>query len=375
MRLGRVYKRVHYLSQAERLTRAGEFDRVFVVYDKGLSALPNDGHLLLHRAMAQARARLFDEAEGALLEAMELHPSLWIYPLYLGQVYYDLGRVEEALKTFRLASSLDPGNSLIQAYVGLAGMALGRMDEGHGELLGWVRTANAAWQGRMLLLCETYLTNHPDVCWPLERLVSKEEKETRSRRLMGLIGDAMERGVIRVWHGVAKVLAALRFMTDPDTRRARMAFLEGSLHYDLEEYDAARVAFSTSLELEPERALTRLRLTDLCLQREDYAGALRLLDNGQEKEEEWPPAKLEIQGLALFHEGRYLEALGRLGDLASSQPQEYLLAYYVGLCHLRLGDRQRARSWFEKAAGRLNPGIVQLRLEEMMRVRRLVSEG
>jgi len=373
MRLGLVYKRVHFLSQAERLARAGEFDQALVACDKGLSALPNDGHLLLHRAMVQARAGLFVEAEGALLEAMELHPSLSVYPLYLGQVHYDLGRVEEALKTFRLASSLDPSNSLIQAYVGLAGMALGRMDEGHGEVLDWVRTANAAWQSRMLLLCETYLANHPDVCWPLERLVSKEE-EARSRRLAGLIGDAMERGVIRVWHGAAKVLAALRYMTDPATRKARMAFLEGSLHYDLEEYDAAWDAFSESLELEPDRALTRLRLMDLCLQREDYAGALHWLDNGQEKEEEWPPAMLEIWGLALFHEGRYSEALGRLSEIVSSQPQEYLLAYYVGLCHLRLGDRQHARAWFEKAAGRLNPGIVRLRLEEMMRVRRLVSE-
>jgi len=374
MRLGRVYKRVHFLSQVERLSMAGEFDQALVACDKGLSALPNDVHLLFHRAMIQAHAGSFVEAEGALLEAMELHPSLSVYPLYLGQVYYDLGRVEEALKTFRLASSLDPSNSLCQAYVGLAEMTLEREDE-HVELLDWVRTSNARWQSRMLLLCETYLANHPNVSWSLERLVSKEEKEARSRRLAGMIGDAMERGVILVWHGAAKVLAALRYVSDPATRRARMAFLEGSLHYDLEKYDAAWVAFSKSLELEPDRAFTRLRLIDLCLQREDYAGVLRWLDNGQEEEEEKPPAMLEIQGLALFHEGRYWEALGRLGDLASSQPQEYLLAYYVGLCHLRLGDRQRARSWFEKAAGRLNPGIVRLRFEEMMRVRRLVSEG
>ena len=326
MRLGRIYKRVHFLSQAEILARAGEFDQSLVVYDKGLSALPKDGHLLLHRAMVQVRAGLVVEAEGALTEAMELHPSLSVYPLYLGQVYYDLGRVEEALKTFRLASSLDPSNSLIQSYVGLAGMALGRMDEGHDELLDWVRTANAAWQSRMLLLCETYLANHPDVYWPLERLVSQEEKEAHSQRMAGLVGDAMERGVIRVWHGVAKALAALRYMIDPDTRRARRAFLEGSLHYDLEEYDAAWVAFSRSLELEPERAFTRLRLTDLCMQREDYAGALRWLDDGQEKEEERPPVLIEIQGLAQFHEGRYLEALESLDELASSQPQQYLLA-------------------------------------------------
>jgi len=375
MYLGRVYKRARLLSRGERLARAGEFDQALVVYEEGLSGLPNDGHLLLHKAMVQIHAGLLGEAKHTLLGAMKLCPAHSVYPLSLGQVYHDLGEADQAFDTFQLASHLDPTNDLILTYLSLTEMILGRVDEGYGQLVNRVRAANAGCQSRVLLYCETYLANHSDVCRPLERLVSEEEERARSRRLPGRMGDAMERGVIRVWHGAAKLLAALRHLADPATRRARMLFLEGSLRYDLEEHDAAWAAFSESLELEPRRELTRLRLADLCLQKEDYAGALGWLEDDQEKEAGWQTAMLEIQGLALFHEGRYAEALGRLSKLVSLQPQEYLFAYYVGLCHLRLGDLQRARSWFEKAAGRLNPAIVRLRLDEVMRVRRLVSDG
>lgn len=122
------------------------------------------------------------------------------------------------------------------------------------------------------------------------------------------------------------------------------------------------MAFSESLKAESGRALTRLRLADLCLQKRDYAGALGWLTDLQEERGEWQPAILEIEGLALFHEGRHAEALGKLSDLVALQPREYLSPYYVGLCHLRVGDSHSARIWFEKAAGRLNPGIVRLRL-------------
>ena len=374
MWLGRVYRRGRFLSRAESLAAAGDFHRALVVYDEGLSALRNDGHLLLHRALVQARAGRTSEAKGTLLEAMRISPSSPVYPLFLGRIYHDSGEAEEALSTFQSASDLDPSNDLIQTYLGLAAMTLGRVEEGHGGLAKRVCTVNAACQGRVLLYCEAYLVKHWDVSRPLERLVSEADKEAQSRRLLARAGDAVERGLIRVWHGAAEMLAALRYSTDSATRQARRFFLEGSLRYDLEEYDAAWVAFSRSLELEPGRALTGLRLADLCLQRGNYAGALSRLAGGQEERGEWQSAVLEIRGLAMFHEGRYVEALDQLSALVRMRPREYLYPYYVGLCHLRLGDAESARTWFEKAAGRLNPCIARLRLEEMMRVRRLVSD-
>ena len=166
----------------------------------------------------------------------------------------------------------------------------------------------------------------------------------------------------------------MRHLGNPKIGRARLSFLKGSLRYDLEEYDASRAAFSRSLELEPERGLTRLRLADLCLQAGDYSGALGWLHDEGEDTTASSPAILEVQGLALCHQGRYAEALERLQKLAALQPREYLAPYYAAICHRRLGDAQRPRHWFERAAGRRNPGIVRLRLEEMMRVRRLVSD-
>lgn len=227
MHLGRVFRRARYLSQGERLSEAGDFDQALVVYDEGLSALPNDGHFLLHKALAQANAGQPGEAKSTLHEAMELCPRQSVYPLFLGQVHYDLGETEEALDAFQLASRLDPSNDLIKAYLGLTAMTLGQVDEGYAALVERVRAANAGCQGRVLLCCEAYLARHSGASQPLEQLVSKKEGEARSRGLLGPIADAMERGLIRAWHGAARPLTALRYLSNAAARRARTLFLRG----------------------------------------------------------------------------------------------------------------------------------------------------
>ena len=362
------------LTKAEHLAERGCLDEAVETYNEGLSHLPHDGLLTLRMARTQASRGLLAEARKALVEEMERRLDDFVYPLSLGEVYYDSGDLPQALRAFRAASRLDPSNELIKAYLGLTAMGLGDVDEGYPEVLDRVGVVNPGCQGRVLLYCETYLSEHLDTCRPLEQQVAAGERAARSQGFLGRMADLVERGVSRVWHACAGVMAAVRYLGRPRTRRARLSFLNGSLRYDLEEYDASRAAFSTSLELEPERRLTRLRLADLCLQAGDYSGALEWLGEDGEGTGARGPAILEVQGLALCLDGRYAEALERLQALASLQPREYLAPYCAGICHLRLGDRPRARDWFERAAGLRNPGIVRLRLEEMMRVRGLASD-
>ena len=80
---------------------------------------------------------------------------------------------------------------------------------------------------------------------------------------------------------------------------------------------------------------------------------------------------MEVEGLALLQAGETEQALELLERHAELQPTEYLPAYRAGLCRLRLGNMAEARDWFEAAAGRRNPSIVRLRLEEMMRIWRV----
>ena len=368
MCLMETYRKGRFLARAEKWIRAGDLAQALALYDEGLSAMPDDGQILLHKAMTQALAGLSGEAEETLRGAMRLYPGRFTYPLVLGQLYYDLGEAEKALDMFQLASTLDPANDLVHAYLALTSLVLGQARDGYAEVGRWLDSANAGWLSRVLLFCEEHLAGHAGMPRPLERQISEAESANASARMTERMGRAVERGLTRAWHGMAKLLAGSRHVGNPARREARLRFLEGALRYDLEDYVRAGRAFSRSLELEPESELCRLRLADLSLQQEDYAGALRWLSEGQGVEGGWQTARLEIEGLALFHEGRYAEALDRLRQLASLQAQEYLPAYYVGMCYLRLLDRQEARKWFERAVGRPNPDIVGLRLEEASRV-------
>jgi len=338
-----THRRARLLTRAERLSKSEGTERVMELFDDDSCRMCGDGLLILHGALASARSGQMVEARDVLAEQARRHPGDFVYPLFLGQVLYDLGDLPEALEAFRAASRLDPGNELIQAYVDLTGLAQGRLEEGHDRLVDRVSRVNAACRSRVLLLCEGYLAKHAEVCLPLEKQVDAEESKARSRGWLGRAGDTIERGVTRAWHAGAKLLAALRPTVDRTTRRARLDFLEGSLRYDLEELDDSWAAFSTSLDREPGRLLTRLRLADLCLRRGDYAGALEWL--GEEDED----------------------------DAAWRTPLEYLPPYYAGVCQVRLGNGVAARAWFQAAAGRRNPGIVRLRLEEVRRVRGLDS--
>jgi tetratricopeptide (TPR) repeat protein len=66
--------------------------------------------------------------------------------------------------------------------------------------------------------------------------------------------------------------------------------------------------------------------------------------------------------------GRYAQAETALQDAASRGVQDWKLFYYLGMCQVRQGARQQARRWFAAAVEMLNPGITELRLDEMYRV-------
>jgi tetratricopeptide (TPR) repeat protein len=199
-----------------------------------------------------------------------------------------------------------------------------------------------------------------------------QDKQNASRRgsIAGKLGVAAERVLTRTWHAAARLLASLRYLSDNQVRQARLAFLQGSLQYDLGQYGASGESFARALQLEPGRVLTRVRLADLSLKDEDYDSALEILSGIGEDRSEWHPVTCELRGLALLHVGDCEQAIGYLTTWARLQPLEWRPHYYAGLSHLMLGNRQRAREHFQDAVYQMNPGIALLRLEEMIRVYR-----
>ena len=50
-----------------------------------------------------------------------------------------------------------------------------------------------------------------------------------------------------------------------------------------------------------------------------------------------------------YMRGEYLKALGLYKDVYNNKQSDGELAYWVGACHLALGDREHAQEFYEKA--------------------------
>jgi Tfp pilus assembly protein PilF len=85
------------------------------------------------------------------------------------------------------------------------------------------------------------------------------------------------------------------------------------------------------------------------------------------EEERREPEVASLYGGALFETGHYEEAR-YLAIAAARYRQEFVPAYYRGLCDVALGHAKAATEWFVMTAERLNPHVAEKRLAEMMRV-------
>jgi protein O-GlcNAc transferase len=172
--------------------------------------------------------------------------------------------------------------------------------------------------------------------------------------------------------------------------------LLGWSHYHLGEYRAAAIVFKATLRRQPSwdglydgLGWSRLRLGRYHLAIEAFQAALDLSpDHGDaliglgsalfelgRYEAAIPPLDRALRGMAtllgheareapiararlawsLYYVGRHVEALDAFERALRAAPQGAGLYNGLGWCHLRLGDRSRARSAFERALA-LQPG-------------------
>jgi len=338
-----------------RAARSGKPGEAAKAFGRVLAAFPRHARARGRRALALAAAGRVGEAVGEARQAAELAPRNHALPLFLGQIQYDAGRFEEARKAFSAAGRLDPGNRLVQAYLGLALLALGRTREGVELIKAHLLYANESLEARLLSLAEQHLWQRRDRARPLEEQLTPDEG--------GL--DARPAGFgLRLASAVRKTvlfpLAALR------GRKARLSLLAEEA-ISLGDLEGAVTALREAEKAGADQEWVALSLASAYLQLgKAEAAAEQVMRLPEEARRE--PGVAVLVGEALFASGRYAEAREPLATAARRFTREFAPAYYRGLCDIALGQPQAATPWFTEACSRLNPHIAEKRLEEMLRV-------
>jgi tetratricopeptide (TPR) repeat protein len=353
--IGRWWRADREYREAFRLWRSTKPGEAVKAFDRVIETFPKHARAHAQRALALAAAGNTSEAVRAARQAADLSPKSHVPPLALGRVQYDAGRYEEARKAFAAAAKLDPENKLVQAYLGLALLAMDRLKEGAELLKAHLLYANEGMEGRLLTLAEKYLWERRDQARPLEDQLTLDEggHDTRPAGFGLRFASALRKVMLLP-------LAAIR------GRKARFSLLaEEAMSVMNLEGAAAALAEAGKAGADPE--WVAISLAGIHMQMKKPQAAMEQLS--KLPKEAWEdPGLAALIGEALFEAGRYAEAREPLTLAATHFTREFAPSYYRGLVEIALGQPQNATPWFTQACERLNPHIAEKRLAEMLRV-------
>jgi tetratricopeptide (TPR) repeat protein len=136
----------------------------------------------------------------------------------------------------------------------------------------------------------------------------------------------------------------------------------GWSRFRLGRYHLAIEAFQAALDLSPDHGDALIGLGTALFELGRYEAAIPPLQRGLRgmktaagREALEAPAARARFAWSLYYVGRHVEALQAFESALRAAPQGAGLYNGLGWCHLRLGDRQRARQAFERALA-LQPG-------------------
>ena len=378
--------------RGQKLAAQGHFDEAIAAFGQAQVLRPGTVGVYLHRALVLAEMSRWPEAVLALQQAMAVQPDNPVLPLFLGRIYADHADYTNAARWCARSLALNPANYHALALQALIEMASGQLQQGSERLLQplplpvstlqrgvlWcarshvpslLQQANAAMQGRVLLLVEALLLQHAAPA----RTLAQQLLDTSAMHADETIADRMLNGLDRILTRVIVSLRrcsiALRYAFQPATRALQQRFLQAEDAAYRGQLATAHTLYTQVAQQHPDMPYIQERLCEVCYMQGKFREALRHLRRllRQLPDTDQPGTPLYVLlGELCCQVGQYEEARAALAR-AGTAP-DYRLWYYLGLCQLQAGVPQDARRSFAQALRHLHPDIATLRLAEMSRV-------
>jgi len=343
-------------ARACRLLKEGKAEEALAILDALCGRSPR-WWVRLRRAIALDDLGRFGEARADIQNVVNERPQSAPARILSCRIELDAGNPQAALEAAREAARLDPANRLAKAYLGLALLAGGSIAEAYPLLHGISYLMNEDFQSRLLLWCERCLAGQSD---------SRSLEEIIAEELLGAAASTREAIPSRARRWIWAMAARIRH---PISRGFALAAAhERAAEWFLLRWQPgpAGVEYEAALQFKPDDPLIYERLIDTRYELKDYEGVVEAADKLDQRAADPEVAALKT-GAAKFWLRDYEGAVQCLRRSAGSVI-EFWPEYYAGLCELRIGDEREARRWFAKATSRINPRVVEKRLDEVIRV-------
>lgn len=377
MFINQIVKTERLFSKGQKLLKRTKFSEAVETFNQALSINSKYARIYLHKAFALSYIKKHSEAVKSLEKAIELEPSNSVFPMFLGVVHLDHEKHEEASNALENSLHISPTNSLALSYKGLTLLYLRKIDEGYKLLKENIRSTNPDFQSRFMVYCEDFLLKKKELSKSLDEIIASEKKTSHLiqpiRLILKNMSNSIGQFIDKIDYLIPSIFLTILYIFRPQKRKAYVHYLEAEKHKSLNEIEPAIINYKKALELNPSLDEVRKCLTEVYITKNDFKNALKYAKSIKEDKRN-KPQQLLLLGFIFYNLNKFEEAIEKINLAVEDITGNYEPFYYLGLCYLRIGNKDKARLSFKEATSRLNPQIAEKRLNEMIRIYNLSQE-
>lgn len=376
-------------SKGQKEAKIGDWAKSVVYFDRALSLNPKNSGIYLHKALSLSRQNKGPDALDAMKEAIALRPENFANYLFRGVIFFDLSDYDNASINFGKALNLSPNNSMLKCYLALTLLYKNeKISEAYEILLSNIQNTNSECKARFSVFCEGYLQKHRNIARSLEDIyfaksnLSDNKSQTKFFNtifdklslfyiyLSGIFNESKKKHYLHQF--VAK-----QKLYEGDINRATQELKE-SLSYSYEFNEALSDLINIYFYQKDFQSVF-----ESINQLEEFKDVKKWIFNlvNQKNEREQTIAELKnhltlalVLALYHYHTGDYKKAIDIFSVIRKNFSDDFYNNYHLGLSYLGFGDSEKALTYFRMAFQQLHQNAEKLRLEEMIRVNRIVSD-
>jgi tetratricopeptide (TPR) repeat protein len=312
---------------------------------------------------------LYETAADAYVNARTLQPVDYRWPYYLGHVYRELARPDEALAAFDRALELRPDGVPVMVAAARTHRDLGRPERAE-ELARAALDLDNGSGGAGLLLAELAV-DREDWSTAIERYEALLTRQPQANRLYQplatayrQLGDAAKAKELLSRRGEGAVVVSDPLMADLEgfTTGVRVDLAQGQEAFQRGDFEDAAAAFRRAIEDDPGSVEARVNLGSALLRAGDTAGALEHYEAAAQLD----PGRAEIHfdiGVAKTVAGDVAGAVTSYRTAVEADPAYREPRFNLANALRRTGECSEAREHYRRLV-EANPGDGSARLGE-----------
>ncbi len=347
------------LRKALRYSHYGENEKALATLTEAVSKYPNDPRPLLRRGL------MTDSCED-FTSSLKIYPSNGVALFFLGLTAFKKDDIVSAREHISRAGEVAPNNLSVKAMSALIKLRRDNDISALREMGRSLTGVTISVRARILMELETgiEIMDHADT--------GTCEKEETFGGFLGRAFDALDDVAVMVYWLVANIKNQLVNIANSKRRKTNRIILDGMRYDGIGKKEKAAACFEKVLSSDSKNmdALEYMTLYNLGLgDHKKAASYLSRLENVLDKKAEAEPILKKWRADIFLVEKKYEKAMSLYIEILDEFSLDYITPYRTGLCALRLEQYDRAEKYFMSALSRINPGLLNERLEKLVELK------